>query len=437
MGFLSGVRFVEERSIFGKKQKCRPSVVTLSMVAVGAVGMIAGYLFFSIVAVEEYLGALDTVRGGWNDLIALGDDAAALSTQLSDFVSQAQTSRDNLQAVVDNGGICSVTSQPIVVPTDYDDDLNTVITLLDDAVNDFDILSIPSLAIDSYKNEEWGVDDTFDTAESYMNYSRYILIPVGLLGILVGISVIVTALFSENNYLKTFYCSQKWVTLPLVSMMTIVMGLVAAVVGVLSVINADFCSPTPEDVVQNIGNEVFDSISDLDFLNYYIIDGCRGELAAITDIEQAINEFRSTKDDVFGLKDLFASQQGDLENICFGCVPGNNCPGAPGSLDPFASELNSLVDLADQIDTTANAALGLTSCERVNQIYIDLVHDGICQDSINANVWAFAAFVATCFCGLFIMTFRAGIYPVEDLGFFEKKDTYDQKEGSFEDNPVS
>ena len=34
----------------------------------------------------------------------------------------------------------------------------------------------------------------------------------------------------------------------------------------------DFCSPTPEDVVENIGNEVFDSISDLDFLNYYIIN---------------------------------------------------------------------------------------------------------------------------------------------------------------------
>ena len=159
-------------------------------------------------------------------------------------------------------------------------------------------------------------------------------------------------------------------------------------------------------------------------------------MAAITDIEQAIDEFRSTKDDVVGLNDLFASQQGDLENICFGCVPGDDCPGAPGSLDPFASELDSLVDLSDQLDITANAALNLTSCQRVNQIYIDLVHDGICQDSINANVWTFSASVAISFCALFIMTFRAGIYPVEDLGFFEKKDTYDQDEGSFEDNPV-
>jgi hypothetical protein len=31
------------------------------------------------------------------------------------------------------------------------------------------------------------------------------------------------------------------------------------------------------------------------------------------------------------------------------------------------------------------------------------------------------------------MTFRAGVYPVEELGFFEKKDTYDQNE-SFEED---
>ena len=57
---------MEERSIFGKKERCRPSVVTLSMVAVGALGVIGGYLLFALLGVGEYLGALDTVQGGWN-----------------------------------------------------------------------------------------------------------------------------------------------------------------------------------------------------------------------------------------------------------------------------------------------------------------------------------------------------------------------------------
>ena len=169
----------------------------------------------------------------------------------------------------------------------------------------------------------------------------------------------------------------------------------------------DLCSPTPEDVVKDIGFEVFDSISDFDFLDYYIIDvslvrksldtsfpfnvsiyiicvlfkkGCRGELDAITEIEEAISEFRDVKDDAVDVKDLFTSQQVELEKACFGCLPGDDCPGAAGSLDSFASQLDSLIDLADQIDVTADAALDLTNCQRVNSIYIDLVHDGIFQD---------------------------------------------------------
>lgn len=433
VGFLSGVRFVEERNIFDSKRGCcRPSVITLFICALGAVGMVASYLLFATLATDEYLGAFDTIRGGWNDLIALGDDAADLSNQLSDVVSQAQTSRDNLQTVLDNGGICSSTTHPVVIPTNYDDELSTVIASLDEVVDEFDIISIPSLAIDSEKNQEWEVDDTFDTIELVVTYSRFFFIPVGVVGVLMGVSAFMTAFFSEKMYLKSFYCSQTWVTLPLVGFLAIIMGVFASGIGVFAVINADVCSPTPENVVKDIGFEVFDSISDFDFLNYYIIDGCRGELDTITEIEEAISEFRNVKDDVVGVKDLFTSQQAELESACFGCLPGDDCPGAAGSLDSFASELDSLIDLTDQIDVTADAALDLTNCQRVNSIYVDLVHDGICQDTMNANIWAFSTFVATSFCGLFLMTFRAGVYPVEELGFFEKKDTYDQNE-SFEE----
>jgi len=433
VGFLSGVRFVEESNIFDSRRRCRPSVIALFMVALGAAGMLASYLSFATLATDEYLGAVDTIRGGWNDLIALGDDAASLSDQLSDVVSQAQTSRDNIQTILDNGGICSSTGQLVVFPTDYDDELSTVITLLDEVVNEFDIVSIPSLAIDSEKNQEWEVDNTFDRMEFFMSYSRFFLIPVGLVGVLMGIGVLMTALFSEKFYLKALYCSQTWFTLPLVGLLAIIMGIFAGGLGVIAVINADFCSPTPEDVVTDIGNQVFDSISDFDFLNYYIIDGCQGELAAITEIEEAINEFRNVKDDADDVKSLFTNQQVELEKACFGCLPGDACPGAAGSLDSFGRELDLLIALSDQIDVTADAALDLTNCQRVNSIYIDMVHEGICQDTMSASTWAFSTFVAASFCGLFIMTFRAGAYPVEDLGFFEKKDTYDQNE-SFEEN---
>jgi hypothetical protein len=168
----------------------------------------------------------------------LGDDAADLSNQLSDVVSQAQTSRDNLQTVLDNGGICSSTTHSVVIPTDYDDELSTVIALLDEVVDEFDILSIPSLAIDSEKNQEWEVDDTFDTIEFVVTYSRFFFIPVGVVGVLMGISAFMTAFFSEKMYLKSFYCSQTWVTLPLVGFLAIIMGVFASGVGVFAVINA-------------------------------------------------------------------------------------------------------------------------------------------------------------------------------------------------------
>jgi hypothetical protein len=74
VGFLSGVRFVEERNIFDSKRGCcRPSVITLFMCALGAAGMVASYLLFATLATDEYLGAFDTIRGGWNvsDLICV------------------------------------------------------------------------------------------------------------------------------------------------------------------------------------------------------------------------------------------------------------------------------------------------------------------------------------------------------------------------------
>ena len=66
VGFLSGVRFVEESNIFDSRRRCRPSVIALFMVALGAAGMLASYLSFATLATDEYLGAVDTIRGGWN-----------------------------------------------------------------------------------------------------------------------------------------------------------------------------------------------------------------------------------------------------------------------------------------------------------------------------------------------------------------------------------
>lgn len=115
-----------------------------------------------------------------------------------------------------------------------------------------------------------------------------------------------------------------------------------------------------------------------------------------------------------GIRDLEALIKADkegFENFCHGCAIGDPCPDAAGSLDPVLFSLFLMDEEFSEVIETSELMSEIIACERVNSIYIDLVHVATCSDLTYALTWMFAMLLFfSCF-GLLIVTFRAAILP--------------------------
>merc|ERR1712038_2182979 len=84
-------------------------------------------------------------------------------------------------------------------------------------------------------------------------------------------------------------------------------------------------------------------------------------------------------------------------------------------------EFGGLIDLSKDVTSHLESledlgvdALRLLSCERINDIFITVAHDGICDSLPTAFVWIFLSSVAVSISALLMFSFRAACLPVEE-----------------------
>jgi hypothetical protein len=128
-------------------------------------------------------------------------------------------------------------------------------------------------------------------------------------------------------------------------------------------------------------------------------------------MKEILEEYDAVAEDMINFRADFLNEQESLEHLCFECLPGTHCPGADGTLSPVIEELDNLLSVSDDLRMTTETALDLSSCEHINSIYVDIIHEGVCTDFVSSFGWAFSTLTWLSGFGLMILTLRAGAFP--------------------------
>lgn len=93
-------------------------------------------------------------------------------------------------------------------------------------------------------------------------------------------------------------------------------------------------------------------------------------------------------------------------------------------------------------ETDTSATMGLLSCESIQPLYVDLVHDSVCTDTPEAGSWAFGALLTISFFSMMMITFRSAwleVIKTEEgtpISFVTQPQDFERSaEDAFNDSP--
>lgn len=148
-------------------------------------------------------------------------------------------------------------------------------------------------------------------------------------------------------------------------------------------------------------------------LNYYIIDGCRGEYNNLVAIEDLLSQLSEGTESAKDLQQLISEQQLQLEIAC---------GGQPGSLDPLQNTITLTLEAFEDVMAIGDSTTDLLSCQDINSIWIDIVHDAVCTSAPSAFTWMFASITAVYASGILIFLFRGVLLPSIDFKDYARDD---------------
>jgi len=239
VGWWSGNVFeskVEGRA-YGTTGGAPVGVRVISLLA--SIGMIICASIFCSKGVDGFYDAFELIRDGVEDINDVGADITNVADNLVAAGNQAEVLRDQLQEIVNEGGICSILGE--FVNTQIDTELESVISALD-MLNDFTDTSIPTSdepfpIIDMIQTADSKIDLVLDIAEEHTWKARFFVIPMAIctLWILIGG---VYAWFIPQFGFKGYFCLQSWFAIPLAVICVIVSSILLGICGAALVMNS-------------------------------------------------------------------------------------------------------------------------------------------------------------------------------------------------------
>jgi len=192
--------------------------------------------------------------------------------------------------------------------------------------------------------------------------------------------------------------------LPLFVLAMVLSAASIAVVGILSVISADVChggtTESPEGTLQMLLDDNSELSQDArDFLNYYIIDGCRSK-NPLEDLLELRSEIQDISTKVYAITRSTSAFFNDIANEGI-CDESNG-------ISDFIKVSNTTFTVAGSVFATFEKEI---SCENINQIFVSLLHQSICDEFTGALHWMFGTIYAILILGLIMLTTYAAFHP--------------------------
>jgi hypothetical protein len=115
--------------------------------------------------------------------------------------------------------------------------------------------------------------------------------------------------------------------------------------------------------------------------------------------------------------------------------------GGDNSLEVLELTLAETVIAFDEVKVIGNDAIDLLTCEDINQIWIDIMHDAVCTSAPIALTWMFASMVAIYTAGMMIFVFRGALLPTKVVdnykSIYEEKEEVKREQAQFDDRDIS
>jgi len=248
-------------------------------------------------------------------------------------------------------------------------------------------------------NEVESVIDAFEV--SYEQVGNYMwVVP----GVLLGLSILtvftmfgVFVAWRQDSSLR-LQRTLSWGILPLFIVFSIIFWIFAVVAAVTVAAGSDACTygnnittASPDLMVRAIIEKkvAVDSNDNVYGLFLPYVNGCRGgdPVGVLSELEV---EVQSIVDYVWNYLSLIDSNaREELVEYC-----GSN------NTQQFISGSRELAKLLSSIRRAIGSTASSLSCQRINPIYVEVVHDSICTDVATASSWGFVLFFAI---GLFTL----------------------------------
>jgi hypothetical protein len=168
--------------------------------------------------------------------------------------------------------------------------------------------------------------------------------------------------------------------------------------------------------MENILNKFNIEDEAMSALDYYIINGCVGEyhqLVAVQDLLVQLDEATVSARDLY-----FLLIQNKKEFTAL-------CGGEEDSLDPLKNIIAAALEKFDDVAEIGESTTDLLSCEDINSIWIDIVHDAMCTSAPSAFTWMFSAITSVYGAGTMIYLLRGALLPSLDSDAKGRHDVYD------------
>jgi hypothetical protein len=132
--------------------------------------------------------------------------------------------------------------------------------------------------------------------------------------------------------------------------------------------------------------------------------GCKSD-SPFSYIDNYMNLLNASMTSMNELENMIAdATTTQLEQIC----------GIVGDFDSVEMYLDRLQENFDEISSSAAKTADMLSCESINSIYTDAVHDSACTDFPHAILWAFVSLSIVSFFGMVMITLRSAWLEVKE-----------------------
>lgn len=267
------------------------------------------------------------------------------------------------------------------------------------------------------------VDETIDAVDlSYSYVHDYLWIMPGVLlflGMLTALTVFGVFLAWRQDSNLRFQRTLSYVILPLFIATSLTCWAIAIAAAVTTAATSDACLydtgsavGTPDAIAAALLNETATNQEDNKLYNLLIpyVNGCNGEdpTRVLNSLEQELQIYIDYIWSHVSLVDSAGRAQ--LMELC-----------GSESLNDFLAGLRDLAKLLTSIRRALDSTSSSLSCERINPLYIEVVHVSVCTDTISATSWGFLLFFVIGISTMCMITLRASYrYTIQDEKVLEE-----------------